>query len=562
MGKTNRDKNGNYEYDIVVVGSGLAGISAALQALEHDETLSVLLIDENDVAATCGSASSDLDVLLNRATNSSAELREWLGRGKDGAVKDKKGRPYRRLLCMAWPSRNRQKYKRWKKKGKSGTADASEALLKSAKAKEGAKENALRRLRYRSACRAVRLVRGHDDDGNTEKLLEKGDDGAVTGVECEVIPRANGCHRVLRRYLTRLKRKAPRHHGGSNFKQVPPKRMLFRVRVGVVLATGNPALCIGENRPRRDARAQVPASSDLDVGKSLGVELARQTGGAVASVSAYIDGPRKTGSSSPSPVASLAREHMCGIAVARPTGQRFAAEDLHVDVFTKELRRKADGEAFLVLDSKQWGLAQKGMKKEKKKEKRKQEGGGGEEPRSKRTPQGRQHQKAKTLDALAQQIGVDADGLGKAVSAYNEAIRAGRDDAFRKGREYCCTALERAPFYALDISVPSGRGRSPTPRRRVKLLDLIKVDGSSGLVLNEEGRQIGGLYAAGRCATASGGNESSGVAAELYPLTGKESVELGSSADCVASGKKAGRHAASSRKKNVPSNVAGKTAKG
>ncbi|KAK8098029.1 FAD binding domain-containing protein [Apiospora kogelbergensis] len=545
MGENNNNDGCNY--DVIVIGSGLAGISAAREALEHDETLTVLLIDENGTATCTG---GDLE-LLKRNDKTSAEIRAWLQRCQGAAAQDKESSLYRRLLCVAWPFRHgRRNWRRERKRKRAGTPDASESLLEGERAREGASEGPLLRLEYRPACRVVRLVCGHD--GGAETLSEKDDNKAVTGVECNVLPRATDHRRrVLKQYLRRLtKRTIPHRKSGATAVQVSPKRIFYRARVGVVLATGNPNTSCSD-----DDNQQLMLGSDSD-GDSPGVELARQVGGAVAFISCYVDDDPKGPSSSPSSTKPppLARAHMCGIAVSRATGQRFAAEDLHTDVFTKELRRKADGEAFLI-------------KKEKKKEKKEKRKTG--EPKDERKQDQQHstqpHQKAKTLDALAQKIGVDADGLGKAVSTYNEAIRAGGQDAFRKSPEHCRAVLKRAPFYALDISAPLERGRSPTPRRRTSLVELIRVDEGSGIVLDAEGRQIRGLYAAGRCATVSSGSDhcSGLAAAPVKPLDGKSSVGPGSPADCASSGRRAGGHAAAaSRAKNRSSGESDTVAKG
>ncbi|KAK8085072.1 hypothetical protein PG997_006343 [Apiospora hydei] len=171
MGK---DTN-NIEYDIIVIGSGLAAICTALEALEHDESLSVLLIDDATAAhgADAGKhahhdeplGAGDLDVLISKTTN--AETRAWLKQHRDAFVPEIS--PCRRLSCMAWPFQKRE------------TGAASEALLENAKTNPA---GLLRQLEYRPACRALRLVNGFDNDGSQKLLGEKLDTDAakiVTG---------------------------------------------------------------------------------------------------------------------------------------------------------------------------------------------------------------------------------------------------------------------------------------------------------------------------------------------------------------------------------------------
>ncbi|KAK8085073.1 FAD/NAD(P)-binding domain-containing protein [Apiospora hydei] len=285
---------------------------------------------------------------------------------------------------------------------------------------------------------------------------------------------------------------------------MPAKRTLFRARLGVVLATGDPSTPSSTPAP--------PPSSSSTGGSACsgsGVALARQVGGAVIS---YICMEKTTKPPSPPSALPLARTHMSGIA---------------------ELGRKAGGEAFLILDARQWALATKKpkpkakerllqkMKLGKKKADNSSNNKTNKLPRDKRAarkPQKPRHQKAATLHRLAKKIGVNADGLGQAVSEYNESIRAGREDEFGKKPEHRALALKKAPYYAVDISLP--RGRSPTPRRRTRIVPFIRIDEESGLVHDEEGRHVRGLYAAGQY-TIGGSVSGGGLEGAVYPLDEK-----------------------------------------
>ncbi|KAK8069797.1 FAD binding domain-containing protein [Apiospora phragmitis] len=506
MGK---DTN-NIEYDIIVIGSGLAGICTALEALEHDETLSVLLIDDAGKHAHPEPPGvGDLDALIGKTNN--AETREWLKQHRDAFVRDIS--PGRLSSCMAWPFR----------KERAATEAASEALLKHSKT---APAGLLPLLEYRPACRAVRLVLGCDDDGARKLLAEKGTKNTktVTGVECEVLP---PIYLALKRCL-HLNRWISRHTTSIiDIPKMPAKRILFRARLGVVLATGDPS-----------SEATWPASIAWKSrrGRRRRLRSCRW--------------PART----------------C-VALRSPTrtGRRFAAEDMEGKAFSRELGRKAGGEAFLILDARQWAAAtKKPQPKQGQEEKKKKKTFPSVKWKRDQQQQQRQHrhQKAKKLDRLAHKIGVDADGLGKAVSEYNEAIRAGREDAFRKKPEHCRTALEKAPFYALDISLP--RGRSPTPRRRPRVVGFIRVDEESGLVLDDDNDDdenegghvvIGGLYAAGTYSIS--GSVSGGSDGAVYPLDEKiKNDGLDDIAANVRSGRRAGRHAAAaaSRKHDTLSN--------
>jgi 3-oxo-5alpha-steroid 4-dehydrogenase len=131
--------------------------------------------------------------------------------------------------------------------------------------------------------------------------------------------------------------------------------------------------------------------------------------------------------------------------------------------------------------------------------------------------------KAPTMTGLARRIGADPAALERDWNAYNAAARGRREDAFGKSPEMR-QALDRAPFYALNISI----GEKMCPLATITLGGL-KVNEASGHVLDAAGRDIAGLFAAGRAAI--------GLASSRY-------VSGLSLADCVFSGRRAGRAAA------------------
>ncbi len=129
--------------------------------------------------------------------------------------------------------------------------------------------------------------------------------------------------------------------------------------------------------------------------------------------------------------------------------------------------------------------------------------------------------RANTLDELAEALGIDATGLRRTVDLYNANADAGEMDAFGKSPDKMAPILT-APFYAIDLS-PTGGGITP-----VITLGGLAVDEATGQVLNQDDKPIEGLYAAGRTAV--------GVASNNY-VTGL------SVADCVFSGRRAANHA-------------------
>ncbi|MCP1471779.1 3-oxo-5alpha-steroid 4-dehydrogenase [Sphingobium sp. OAS761] len=131
--------------------------------------------------------------------------------------------------------------------------------------------------------------------------------------------------------------------------------------------------------------------------------------------------------------------------------------------------------------------------------------------------------KAGTLDALARKMGFDPAIFAQTVAEYNSAARGqGRDPYGKEGDEL--HAFEQGPFYAVDQSITAKYAPLPC-----MTLGGLKVAEDSGQVLRGDGSAVKGLFAAGRTAI--------GLCSNLY-------VSGLAVADCVFSGRRAGRHAA------------------
>lgn len=133
--------------------------------------------------------------------------------------------------------------------------------------------------------------------------------------------------------------------------------------------------------------------------------------------------------------------------------------------------------------------------------------------------------RARSIEALAQRIGLPGAALRQTLEAYNAAAQSRAADFLGKSGE----ALQelRPPFYAMEIS--AGSRSFPCP---AITLGGLRVSETSGAVLDDGGKPIAGLYAAGRSAV--------GVASNRY-------VSGLSLADCLWSGRRAGAHAAAGR---------------
>lgn len=143
-------------------------------------------------------------------------------------------------------------------------------------------------------------------------------------------------------------------------------------------------------------------------------------------------------------------------------------------------------------------------------------------------------QRADTLEALAEKIGVDPAGLSRTAARFNEDARAGHDTQFGRGATEqdrhlgdpantpnpCLAPLETGPFYAVELK-PGVLGTAGGLRT-----DL------DGRVLDWAGKPIAGLYAAGNC--------SATVFKDAYPGGG---ATIGSA---ITRAYAAGRHIAES----------------
>ena len=132
--------------------------------------------------------------------------------------------------------------------------------------------------------------------------------------------------------------------------------------------------------------------------------------------------------------------------------------------------------------------------------------------------------KGKTVEELAGTCGMVPEILRATMDDYNGAADGKREDILGKPGKYM-HSLEKGPYYAMDVS--SDSKLFPCPM--ITFGGLV-VDEKTGLVKRADGSAIRGLYAAGRTAV--------GVASNSY-------VSGLSIADCVFSGRRAGRHAAS-----------------
>lgn len=138
--------------------------------------------------------------------------------------------------------------------------------------------------------------------------------------------------------------------------------------------------------------------------------------------------------------------------------------------------------------------------------------------------------KGKNIADLARKLGMDAALLQRQFDLANAAARGECEDPLGKSADMR-HEFGSGPFFAIDISIT----QKMFPLATLSLGGLV-LDEDTGAVLDAQGAPIAGLYAAGRTAI--------GVASSRY-------VSGLSLADCVFSGRRAGRAAAQSAPANA-----------
>lgn len=131
--------------------------------------------------------------------------------------------------------------------------------------------------------------------------------------------------------------------------------------------------------------------------------------------------------------------------------------------------------------------------------------------------------RGRTPEALASRIGVPPQALRASIERYDADVAGGHEDVLGKSPELRAR-LNTGPYYALDIAVTNRLFPCPAIT-----LGGLRVEEASNRVVDLGTQPIAGLYAAGRCAV--------GIASNHY-------VSGLSLADCLWSGRRAGRHAA------------------
>lgn len=336
-------------------------------------------------------------------------------------------------------------------------------------------------------------------------------DGLVTGVECHTLAGTpwwvRTAHRVLHRlsvkpglYLPPLSRALRRPV--TRLEARYGRRLLVGADRGVVLAAGgfvSNRQLVREHAPAYRIGLPLGTTGDDGTGIRLGTDLGAATG-RLGHVSLW---------RFLTPPAAL----LHGVLVDRD-GRRVCDEARYGAAIGDAILHRAGGRAWLLVDRAVLAEARRRLRGQTLWFQRIQ-------ARSLLTFD---RVSAPTVAAVAARVGVDAGALQATVAAYNSAALAGEPDPAGKPAEFV-RPLTEPPYSLIDCSV---RPRLAQPAPMLTLGGL-RVDEETGQVRRPDGAPLSGLYAAGRNAV--------GICSNSY-------VSGLSLADCVFSGRRAGRHAA------------------
>ena len=517
--------------DLLVVGFGGAGVSAALEARELG--LDVLVVDrysgggataisggvfysgggthiqrqagvEDDVEEMIKYLKLEVkdvvsDEVLRDFCEGSADTLRWL---------EKHGVPFEASLCPYKTSYPLDDYYLYYS-GNEGLAPFKQQARPAPRGHR-AKGKGLPGASFYAPLRASALKLGARVSTETRVArLVTDDAGRVLGVEARVV---TGIWARIHRELNQRSIQIVKYHPGVAAKlrercfEIERDRSevrYLRGRKGVVLAAGgfvyNREMVEEHAAPYRKG---MPLGTPGDNGS--GIQLGQSVGGAIDRMS------RVSAWRFINPPMAFAKGF-----VVNKEGERYINEMRYGAAIGEAMVDEQGGKAILIIDQYLKDLAREQSRP-------------GEAQWFQRAPAllnlWFNARKGETIEALAESIKIPADTLRASLDAYNDAAEGNSECPFGKTQD-TMRAMRRGPYYAIDCSIDSKRFPCPT-----LTLGGLVVDDRSGVVAREDGSPIEGLYAAGRNAV--------GICSRQY-------VSGLSIADCVYSGRRAARHAAS-----------------
>lgn len=525
------DHDGDLTADVVVIGYGAAGAVAALQATEAGADVLVLdrFVGGGATALSGGiiyagggtwvqreagiEDSADLmlrylerevgdavtPATLRRFVDESPELIDWLTRH---------GVPFEASLCPYKTSYPNDDYYLYYSGSEISGAFRDITPVQRGHRVKGRGVSGKKLFAPLAAASAAAGIRVETLTTATELITD--DNGTVTGVQCRTLQDAPG--RIRDRYsrMARIAAKPgiyypPLRKAMEKWMAALERRYARTIRVharrGVVLSAGG---FIGNTAMLRE---HAPAyRNGLALGSSgddgSGIELARQLGARadrLDSVSAWRF--------------LLPPSSFTGALLVDGQGRRVIDETRYGAAVGKALVEQHAGTGWLLADEKlmRTAISQIGPQ-------------ANWFQRVQFEVMRRAAKRGATLDEVAAKAGIDPSGLRNTVHEHNTAIVDGAADPVGKPAEFT-RPVGDGPFWLVDVSIKPSL-TNPCPMFTVGGL---VVDEDSGAVQTSEGSEIAGLYAAGRTAL--------GICVNSY-------VSGLSLADCVFSGRRAGRSAA------------------
>ncbi|WP_063018548.1 3-oxosteroid 1-dehydrogenase [Nocardia niwae] len=286
--------------------------------------------------------------------------------------------------------------------------------------------------------------------------------------------------------------------------------VVIKARRGVVLAAGG----FEHNLPMREQYMSGPQSTEWTVGATEnvgeGIVAGQKAGGAVDLMGDAWWGPSVRNPDGP-PFFCLAERSQPGGIMVNHAGERFVNESApYVNVVHKMYEQEAAGvghiPAYFIMD-------------QRFRDRYLFLGNFPKRPLPQKYLDAGIIKQAETLADLAGQIGVPPAALSATVERFNRFALAGRDEDFRRGdsaydRYYgdptvrpnpCLAPLEQGPFYAVEM-VPGDLGTKGG-----------LVTDEHARVLDSDDRPIPGLYAAGNNSASVMGNDYAGAGATIGP---------------------------------------------
>jgi len=528
------------EYDVIVAGFGAAGACAAIQAA--DEGARVLVIDRFSGGGATAMSGGVIYAGSGTRTQKSAGFRDdvglmqgYLRRETGGSVPPNELKHFCKTSGenIAWLERNGLSFPDKFYKQKTTQPPAGYGLYYSGNEMQYSGKKAVARghvpagggmmtgpVLYGALKKAV-AERGAEVRTHC-RLEEVATDatGAVTGIVAREIrnPLLKKIHGLL--YWLGFA-------GGAGigviraFEKIAGRRVTIRARGGVVIASGGfifNGSMMKRFAPKFRGTMRLGTPGDDGAGIAAGIK-------AGASVDSMDSCAASRFYCPPQAFAS-------GILV-NLEGKRICDESLYGATLSSAIAAQPGGRAYLVVDSAIMEKAREQMKSEERiRDHPPREIFSGElnalifRRAMAFVNMKLNRKKAGSVEELGKKCGMPAGGLSSAVSSYNSSSASGRD-GFGKHGDFL-TPISRPPFYAIDCRISNRIFPAPCIT-----LGGLKTDRLTGAVLGTGGSPIMGLYAAGRSAA--------GICASSY-------VSGLSLADCIYSGRNAGRSAALSAK--------------